>query len=84
VPMNAPSAQCRNATPQTPQATLIPDQGTIPISLRTANLVQGDELLFKVDGGGGLETPSAGDGGRERESRSVVVDERTEGEELAG
>jgi len=80
--MKAPNAQCRNATPQTPQATLIPDQGTIPISLRTANLVQGDEL-FNVDGGG-LAKASAGDGGRERESRRVVVDERTEGEELGG
>jgi hypothetical protein len=82
--MNAPSAQCRKATPQTPQATLMPDQGTMPISLRTANLAQGDEL-FEVEGWG-LEKASVGDGdgGRERESRSVVVEERTEGEELGG
>jgi len=60
----------------------MPDQGTMPINRRTASLAQGEELL-DGDGDGGL-AENAGDAGRERESRSVVVDERTDGDELGG
>ena len=44
--MNVPRKQSHNPTPRTPQATLIPDQGTIPISRSTVNRTQtGDEAL---------------------------------------
>jgi hypothetical protein len=44
--MRVPRKQSHRATPKTPQATLIPDQGTIPTSRKTVKRTQvGDEAL---------------------------------------
>lgn len=40
--MNAPSMQSNRGTPETPQAILIPDQGTTPISRRTERRIHAD------------------------------------------
>ena len=44
--MKVPRKQSRRETPRTPQATLIPDQGTIPTNRKTVNRTQvGDGAL---------------------------------------
>ena len=44
--MKVPRKQSLKPTPRTPQATLIPDHGTIPISRNTVKRTQtGDEAL---------------------------------------
>ena len=44
--MKVPRKQSHKPTPRTPQATLIPDHGTIPISRKTVKRTQtGDEAL---------------------------------------
>ena len=48
-PMNEPRMQSLSATPQTPLAMLIPDQGTIPTSRNTERRTQaGDFELARV------------------------------------
>ena len=45
--MKVPRKQSRRETPRTPQATLIPDQGTIPTNRKTDNRTQvGDGALL--------------------------------------
>lgn len=52
VPIKAPTAQCHRLTPQTPQAILMPDHGTTPISRSTLSRAQGeDEDEVEVEAG---------------------------------
>lgn len=44
VPMNAPSMQSERGTPETPQAMLIPDHGTTPMSRKTERRTQAEEV----------------------------------------
>lgn len=45
-PINEPSIQSLSATPQTPLAMLIPDQGTTPTSRSTERRTQADDLAL--------------------------------------
>jgi len=48
-PMKEPSIQSAIATPHTPHAMLIPDQGTTPMRRRIERRTQGDERDFVPD-----------------------------------
>lgn len=45
-PMNEPKKQSFIDTPHTPHATLMPDQGTMPMRRRTESLIQADDFGF--------------------------------------
>jgi hypothetical protein len=60
-PMNAPRIQSLIATPQTPQAMLIPDQGTTPMRRNTESRTHADDLGFELEVDGAksdFESPS--------------------------
>lgn len=44
--MNVPRKQSHRPTPRTPQATLMPDQGTIPINRKTARRTQAGDVAL--------------------------------------
>jgi hypothetical protein len=76
--MKVPRKQSRRETPRTPQATLIPDHGTIPINRKTVNRTQvGDgafvlppesdsKMLRAKANGRGRKRVIKGDNGAER------------------
>jgi hypothetical protein len=77
--MKVPRKQSRRETPRTPQATLIPDQGTIPTNRKTVNRTQvgdGDlvvlppesasKMLRAKANGRGRKCVKKGDSGAER------------------
>jgi hypothetical protein len=47
--MKVPSIESERETPQTPQAILIPDQGTTPIKRKMERRTQGDDLGEDVE-----------------------------------
>ena len=46
-PMKVPNMQSVKETPQTPQAILMPDQGTTPINRNMESLTQGADLVLE-------------------------------------
>ncbi len=48
-PIKEPNMQSFIATPQTPHATLMPDHGTMPISLRIDSRTQAEDFDFAIE-----------------------------------
>lgn len=55
--MKVPKMQSERETPQTPQAILMPDQGTTPINRRTDRRTQGEDLVEAWSSFGSDESP---------------------------